>query len=66
MVALLAVWHNHRLAERGLHRGQSPLMRSAMTQSRHDWLEALGYPPPGAVCSPESHADPQPTLALVA
>src|SRR6266568_1027383 len=24
MVALLAVWHNHRIAERGLHRGHSP------------------------------------------
>ncbi len=33
MVALLAVWHNHRIAERGLHRGQSPLMRSRMKES---------------------------------
>src|SRR5205085_10938482 len=47
MVALLAVWHNHRIAERGLHRGQSPLMRSGMTQASSDWLVALGYPPGG-------------------
>ena len=66
MVALLAVWHNHRIAERGLHRGQSPLMRSGMTQTSPDWLVALGYPPDGVTCSPESLADSQPTLALVA
>ena len=66
MVALLAVWHNHRIAERGLHRGQSPLMRSGMTQVSPDWLVALGYSPDGSACSPESLADSQPTLALVA
>jgi hypothetical protein len=66
MVALLAVWHNHRIAERGLHRGQSPLMRSGMTQESHDWLVALGYPPHATACSLESDADPQPTLALAA
>ena len=66
MLALLAVWHNHRVAQRGLHQGQSPLMRSGMTPVTNDWLEALGYPPPGAIHLPEPRADPQPALALVA
>jgi len=67
MLALLAVWHNHRIAERGLHRGQSPLMRSGMSQQSHDWLEALGYPLQGAAaCVPESDADLQPTPTLAA
>jgi hypothetical protein len=66
MVALLAVWHNHRIAQRGLHRGQSPLMRSRMTQASPDWLVALGYPPHGVACSPASFVDAQPILALAA
>jgi hypothetical protein len=66
MVALLAVWHNHRIAERGLYRGQSPLMRSGMTQPSHDWLVALGYPPQGMVPAPQLDADPQSPLALAA
>lgn len=66
MVALLAVWHNHRIAERGLHQGQSPLMRSGMTQESHDWLVALGYPPHTPACSLVSDGDPQPTLVLAA
>jgi hypothetical protein len=66
MVALLAVWHNHRIAERGLHRGQSPLMRSGMTQASPDWLVALGYPPPMRADAPEGLVESQPTLALAA
>jgi hypothetical protein len=67
MLALLAVWHNHRIAERGLHQGQSPLMRSGMSQQSDDWLEALGYPPLGvAAFAPESDAEPQSTLTLAA
>src|SRR5260370_105928 len=64
MVALLAVWHNHRIAGRGLHRGQSPLMRSGMTQASSDWLVALGYPPDEGACLPASLGDAQSTLAL--
>jgi hypothetical protein len=45
MLALLAVWHNHRLAPRGLHQGLSPLQRSGLTKGANDWLVALGYPP---------------------
>src|SRR5258708_695756 len=66
MVALLAVWHNHRIAQRGLHRGQSPLMRSGMTQASSDWLVALGYPPDEGACLPASLGDAHSTLALAA
>jgi hypothetical protein len=48
MLAILAVWHNHRVAERGLHKGQSPLMRSGLESEATDWLVALGYPPASA------------------
>ncbi len=60
ILALLAVWHNHRIAQRGLHQGHSPLMRSGMRQQSHDWLVALGYPPQGMVSVPESDTEPQP------
>jgi hypothetical protein len=43
MLALLAVWHNHRIAPRGLHEGLSPLQRTGSTLSDHHWLAALGY-----------------------
>lgn len=44
LLAILAVWHNHRVAPRGLHKGQSPLMRAGLTKAPTDWLVALGYP----------------------
>src|SRR5713226_5780583 len=43
MLALLAVWHNHRIAPRGLHEGLSPLQQTGSTLSHHHWLTALGY-----------------------
>jgi putative exporter of polyketide antibiotics len=43
MLAILAVWHNHQLASRGLHKGLSPLMRSGLANAPTDWLAALGY-----------------------
>src|SRR5437764_10561832 len=43
MLALLAVWHNHRIAPRGLHEGQSPVQRTGSTSSANHWLAALGY-----------------------
>jgi hypothetical protein len=55
MLALLAVWHNHRVAPRGLHEGQSPLQRSGLAKETTDWLVALGYPPaspPSAIRRP--------------
>jgi len=44
MLAILAVWHNHRVASRGVYKGQSPLIRSGLAKEPTDWLEALGYP----------------------
>jgi hypothetical protein len=44
LLAILAVWHNHHVASRGLYQGQSPLMRSGLTKEPADWLDALGYP----------------------
>jgi hypothetical protein len=66
MLALLAVWHNHRVAQRGLHQGQSPLMRSGMTTVARDWLVALGYPPRAPALLPAPAAQPEPVLALAA
>lgn len=43
MLAILAVWHNHRLASRGSHKGLSPLIRSGLDKKPTDWLVALGY-----------------------
>jgi hypothetical protein len=43
MLALLAVWHNHRIAPRGLHEGLSPILRTDSTSSERNWLAALGY-----------------------
>ena len=36
MLASLAVWHNHRVAPRGPHNGQSPLQRSGMDAEPSD------------------------------
>jgi transposase-like protein len=44
MLALLAVWHNHRVFTRGVHKGKSPLHLSGMSDAPTDWLVALGYP----------------------
>lgn len=44
LLAIFAVWHNHRVAPRGVHQGQSPLMRAGLAKEPADWLEALGYP----------------------
>ncbi len=45
LLAVLAVWHNHRVFTRGTHRGASPLQMSGMAEAPSDWLVALGYPP---------------------
>ena len=58
MLAILAVWHNHRVAERGVHKGQSPLMRSGLASEPTDWLVALGYPPASAAPVPMPHSLP--------
>ncbi|HEX5503036.1 MAG TPA: hypothetical protein VFW96_10460 [Thermomicrobiales bacterium] len=51
LLALLAVWHNHRVFPRGDHQGQSPLHLSGLAEAPTDWLTALGYPP-GAPAPP--------------
>jgi hypothetical protein len=43
LLALLAVWHHHRIAPRGLHEGFSPLQRTGSPVSQQHWLAALGY-----------------------
>ncbi|MDQ2905839.1 MAG: hypothetical protein M3Y81_20140 [Chloroflexota bacterium] len=43
LLSLLAVWHNHRIAPRGLHAGLSPLQRTGSISSDSTWLAALGY-----------------------
>jgi len=45
LLAVLAVWHNYRVAPRGVHEGLSPLQRSGIVEPATDWLIALGYPP---------------------
>lgn len=61
LLALLAVAHNHRVAERGVHAGTSPLQRSGVTAAPTDWLTVLGYPPtaPQAASAPASPAAQQ-------
>lgn len=55
-LALLAVWHNHRVFSRGVHKGKSPLHLSGMLDAPTDWLVALGYPPPIETKSPATSA----------
>jgi len=65
MLAVLAVWHNHRVYTRGINKGKSPLHLSGMTDAPTDWLVALGYPP--AAAPPMPPAQPEtPALALAA
>jgi len=44
LLAILAVWHNHRRVPRGQNLGQSPLTRAGLAKEPTDWLVALGYP----------------------
>jgi hypothetical protein len=63
LLALLAVWHNHRVFERGVHRGFSPLQLSGMVEEPSDWLEALGYPAATEVPRAAAHVTPKVALA---
>jgi hypothetical protein len=56
MLAILAVWHNHRLAPRGLHKGLSPLMRSGLVKESTDWLVALGYSSTSPSCEQQPYS----------
>ncbi len=65
VLAVLAVWHNHRVFTRGTRRGSSPLQLSGMPKAPTDWLAALGYPP--AADAPHAGAAPTaPQLAMAA
>ena len=63
MLALLAVWHNHRVFTRGVYKGKSPLHLSGIPDAPTDWLVALGYPPLEQAMSPAATMD---QLALAA
>lgn len=65
LLALLAVWHNHRVFRRGTHHGASPLQLSGMLEDPTDWLVALGYPPAAHDLRP-APAPAAPQLALAA
>lgn len=58
MLALLVVWHNHRVFARGARAGHSPLHLSGLTEAPTDWLVALGYPPAGGAVAPTRVPDP--------
>jgi len=63
LLALLAVWHNHRVFQRGVHKGSSPLQLSGMGDAPTDWLVALGYPPAFAPVLPADAAADKRALA---
>ena len=64
LLALLAVWHKHRVFPRGAHQGSSPLQLSGMPTVSADWLVALGYSPAPDVPRPvATHAASQLALA---
>jgi hypothetical protein len=65
MLAVLAVWHNHRVYPRGVNKGKSPLHLSGMTDAPTDWLVALGYPPADAPPMPPAQPEAL-ALALAA
>jgi len=65
LLALVAVWHNHRVFARGARAGSSPLQLSGMPAAPTDWLVALGYPPAAAPTSACTVA-PAPTPAVQA
>jgi hypothetical protein len=66
LVAVLAVWHNHRVFPRGVHQGQSPLHLSGMPDAPTDWLVALGYPPADGVVEATPQQGDLSVLALAA
>ncbi len=63
LLAVLAVWHNHRVFARGAHAGQSPLHRSGLTDAPTDWLAALGYAAPTVAPTPIRAPTPEARMA---
>lgn len=66
LLALLVVWHNHRVFTRGKHAGQNPLELSGLPDAPTDWLVALGYPPVERSRQTTSRTTPSRSLKLVA
>jgi hypothetical protein len=69
MLAILAVWHNHRVASRGRNLGQSPLTRTGLAKQSTDWLAALGYahlPSPSPQPIPSSIVRSSPEMEIIA
>ena len=66
LLALLAVWHNHRVFPRGVHQGHSPLHLTGLTDAPTDWLVALGYPPAAPERVPVPLPSRRPPLAAAA
>jgi transposase-like protein len=62
-LALLVVWHNHRVFTRGIHKGRNPLHLSGIADASTDWLAALGYP---AASAGEAPAPSAPAMTLAA
>jgi len=62
-LALLVVWHNHRVFTRGIHKGYNPLHLSGMADAPTDWLVALGYPSATANEAPAPSACAMPLAA---
>jgi hypothetical protein len=65
-LALVAVWHNHRVFRRGQQQGQSPLHLSGLVEAPTDWLVAVGYPPTAPALLPQQPGPVAPALALAA
>ena len=58
LLALVAVWHHHRVFQRGVHKGSRPLQLRGMGDAPTAWLVALGYPPASAPALPaDAEAD---------
>jgi hypothetical protein len=66
LLALLAVWHNHRVFPRGDHQGQNPLHLSGLPDAPADWLTALGYPPSRPAPTPLPSQDPMSATTAIA
>jgi len=66
LLALLAVWHKHRVFPLGVHQGKRPLHLSGMEEALTDWLVALGYVPAASAATVLPLELPFAVLALVA
>jgi hypothetical protein len=66
LLALLAVYHNHRVFTRGAHQGRNPLQISGIADAPTDWLVALAYPPRQGASSHPSETDEPIKLAEAA